>query len=202
MALEKLRQSGERTINGVLFDMRTFDGKLIRTEGNTFTVDSKRKSLPRSLVTINYKQVLELNGKGIRLSYFPPPDLSPFGDWNAVKALTRGDTLDITLSSGGDITAVLFSVSDASLTLMDGDQTKEINQADIRRIFLARREPHSAAKALAGAGKGASAIGRPRSSNPIGAALEGAIMLGAATVGAVSEVSRRSPNDRLLIFAK
>ena len=43
MALEKLRQSGERTINGVLFDMRTFDGKLIRTEENTFTCSRRSR---------------------------------------------------------------------------------------------------------------------------------------------------------------
>jgi hypothetical protein len=203
LALERLRQSGELSIDGVLYDMRTFDGKLIYVEHDSFTIDSKRKSLPRSIMTINFKQVVELNGKGVSISYFPDPDISPFADWDAVKKLTYGDTVEIDRVSGGDIVGVLFRVSEAAVTLMDGNRTKEIGKDDVKRLFLARREPHSIGKALKGAGKGARSVGRGSGSSQIGAAaVEGAIRIGAATAGAVGAVARRSPNDRLLIYAR
>ena len=203
IALERLRQSGEPSINGVLFDMRTFNGKLIRVGEDTFTVDSKREFLPRAIMTIKFTQILELSGNGIAISYFPDPDLSPFADWNAVKKLTYGDMIEIDRYSGGGVFGVLLRVSDTTVTLMDGNRTREIRQDDVKRLLLARREPHSVGKALKGAGEGARSVGRGSGSSEIGAAaVEGAIRVGAATAGAVGAVARRYPNDRLLIYAK
>ena len=204
-ALEKAHQSGKRSIKGVLFDMRVFDGKLVRVEEDSFTVDSKRKNLPRVLMAIKYDRVLELKGRGIALSYFPDPDLSPFGDWNLLKKLSHGDTLEIDRIEGTNIAGVLLRVSDTGVTFIDGNRTKEIRKDEISRIFLARREPHSVSKVLAGAGRGAGAIGGPGDSSSIfAAAIYGAILAAAATVGAIDAIAKaqKSPNDRLLIYAK
>lgn len=197
-ALEKAGQSGDVSVNGVLFDMRTFNGKLIRMDDDSFTVVSKR----RSTFTIRYRQVLELNGRGIAISYFPDPDLSPFADWNAVKKLTYGDTLEIDQIEGTNIVGVLLRVSDTGLALIDGNRTREVNRDAIKRIFLARLESNSVVKGLKGAAKGAGSVGRGENSNIGAAAVHGAIMVGAATAGAVGAVARRFPNDRFLIYAK
>ena len=64
---------------------------------------------------------------------------------------------------------------------------------------VVRRE---AVKGLKGAAKGAGSVGRGENSNIGAAAVHGAIMVGAATAGAVGAVARRFPNDRFLIYAK
>ena len=197
-ALEKASISGEISISGVLFDMRTFEGKLFRMDDDSFMVVSKR----RSSLSIKYGQVLELNGGGIAISYFPDPDLSPFADWTAVKKLTYGDRLEIDQIEGTDIVGVLLRVSDTGLTLVDGNRTREVKQDAVKRIFLARLETHSVVKALKGAAKGAGSVGRSNNSSIGAAAVNGAIMVGAATAGAIGAVARRFPNDRLLIYAK
>jgi len=202
-AVYSLRQSGELSINGVLYDMRTFEGKLIHVDDESFSVNLKKGSKRRGMMTIRFKQVLELTGKGVSISYFPDPNLTPFADWTAVKKLTYGDTLEVERAGGGNVFGVLFRVSDTSVTVMDGNRPKEIKRDEVKRIFLARRESHSIAKAVKGAGKGAGSVGRGSGSNQIGAAaVEGAIRVAAATAGAVGAVARRSPNDRLLIYAQ
>lgn len=202
-AIERLWQSGEPSINGVLYDMRTFGGKLIHMDDESFSVKLKKGSRQRGLMTIKFRQVLELNGNGVSISYFPDPNLTPFADWNAVRKLVYGDTLEVERIVGGNVFGVLFRVSDTSITLMDGNRPKEMKRDEVKRVFLARRESHSIGKALKGAGKGARSVGRGSGSDQIGAAaIEGAIRVGAATAGAVSAVARRSPNDRLLIFAQ
>jgi hypothetical protein len=65
-----------------------------------------------------------------------------------------------------------------------------------------RMQSNSVVKGLKGAAKGAGSVGRGENSNIGAAAVHGAIMVGAATAGAVGAVARRFPNDRFLIYAK
>jgi len=207
-AVERLSALRDVRVRGVLFDMRVFDGKFIDKDDSTFTVDSKRRGQPRSVMVIKYEQVLELVGPGIAISYFPDPDTAPYSSWDELKRIASGDTLEIDLLDGKGAMGVFIRVTEAEIALLDGNKNVLIKRKGIKRVFLARREPHSLKKAARGAGKAAGTVrpaepaSRTLGSSAGAAMINGAILLGTAAAGAIHSVGRPSPNDRLLLYAK
>ncbi|HSI87661.1 MAG TPA: hypothetical protein VK918_01315 [Pyrinomonadaceae bacterium] len=207
-AVEKLSALRDVRVRGVLFDMRVFDGKFTDKDDNTFTVDSKRQGLPRSVMVIKYEQVLELVGPGIAISYFPDPDTAPYSTWDELKRIVYGDTLEIDRVDGTGTMGVFIRVTGSEMVLLDGNKDVSIKREEIKRVFLARREPHSLKKAAKGAGKAAGTVrpaepaSRTLGSSAGAAMINGVILLGTAAAGAIHSVARPSPNDRLLLYAK
>lgn len=207
-AVEKLKVEDKPGLTAVLFDMRVIEGKFIRRDDRTFTIDAKRKKLPSAPIEIRYDQVLELIGDGVSISYFPDPDTAPYSTWDELKLVAYGDTLEIDRLDGEGAFGIFLRVTESEIFLLDGNKTISVKRDEIKRVFLARREPHSLTKARKGAAKASRSV-RPAepASRTIGssagaAVVNTAVLAGTATAGAISSVARRSPNDRLLIYAK
>lgn len=207
-AVERLSALRDVRVRGVLFDMRVFDGKFLDKDDHTFTVDFKRRGQSRSVMVIKYEQVLELVGPGIAISYFPDPDTAPYSTWDELKRIAYGDTLEIDRLDGTGAMGVFIQVTESEIVLLDGNKNLTLKREEIKRVFLARREPHSLKKAAKGAGKAAGTVrpaepaSRTLGSSAGAAMINGAILLGTAAAGAIHSVARPSPNDRLLLYAK
>lgn len=78
-------------------------------------------------------------------------------DWSAVRTLPAGSKLSVRLKDGKKIEGILVSVSDSGLTLTRNNQTVDLGQPDIAKVY--QLIPRSAGKsagrsALIGAGIG------------------------------------------------
>ena len=202
-AVERMVATGDKKVIGVRKDLRVFQGTVIRNNSDEFVIKPKKKSSGRSIESVRYSNVLEIEGDGFVLSYFPDPNQKPFADWAAVRRLQHGDSLDIDLEGNDSAFGVLLKTSAADLTLLDGNRNVVVPRDKIVRVLLARRDMPGAKRILKGAASGAGAV-KPRNSgsSPGAAIVETAIMAGGAIAGAGSAAAKRWPNDRLLIYAK
>jgi hypothetical protein len=73
------------------------------------------------------------------LLLLPSPATSqvrPQNDWLLLQRLTRGDKLRVELKQGGTIEGKLSGAADTALTLSIGNRTRDINQSDVRKIYV------------------------------------------------------------------
>jgi hypothetical protein len=202
-AVARMIAAGDEKVIGVRNDLRVFNGKVIRSDEAEFVIEPKKKTSSRSIENVRFRDVLEIEGKGFLLSYFPDPNQKQFADWGAVQRMHHGDSLEIELDGNQSAFGVLLKTSATDITLIDGNRNRVVGRDQVVRVFLARRDTPGAKRILKGAGKGAGAM-KPSgdASSPAAALIDTAIMAGGAAAGAVSAAAKRWPNDRLLIYAR
>lgn len=202
-AVEKMVAAGHTKVMGVRKDLRVFEGSILRNNNEDYVIKPKKKSSRRSVETIKYSDVLEIEGTGFVLSYFPDPNQKPFADWTAVRRLQHGDSLDIDLEGNDSAFGVLLKISETDITLLDGNRNVVVARDRIVRILLARRDTPGAKRILKGAAGGAGSVKSGSAGSSTGAAIVNtALMTAGAVAGAVNAAAKRWPNDRLLIYAK
>lgn len=202
-AAEKMVAAGHKKVIGVRNDLRVFDGRVLQTNSEEFVIKPTKKNSRRSIESIKYRDVLEIEGNGFVLSYFPDPNQKPFADWTAVRRLQHGDSLDIDLVGNDSAFGVLLRTSETDITLVDGNRNKVVARDRIVRVLLARRDTPGAKRILKGAARGANSV-KPGSagSSPGAAIVDTALIAAGAVAGAAHAAVKRWPNDRLLIYAK
>ena len=136
-------------IDIVLRDLREINGKIIRVYDDSFVVEIKQPkkrsitvisigtvpSNPKPLVTIKYRDVLQIEGKGGVLSFVPDPKKTPYSEWNAIPTVGVGTLLQVHTKDGEITNGVFTTWADDRITLTQNNSQTEIAKDDIVRIY-------------------------------------------------------------------
>lgn len=209
------------SVDIVLRDLREIDGKIIGVYEDTFVVELKQPkkrgitivtigNVPNNRkrpVTIKYRDVLQIEGKGAVLSLVPDPKLTPYSEWNAIPTIGVGAMLQVHTRDGKKTHGVFTTWSDNGIKLMQGNTQTEIARQEIARIYqLAGNLDGLAAKLFGGGRKGAEVadsilpiMDAAARAHPFGLAIGAAIGIGAV---AIMHVLPKGGIKRVLIFAE
>lgn len=148
-------------------DLREIGGKIIAVYEDTFVIDPKHPK-KRSItivsignapsdrkppVTIKYRDVLQIDGKGATLSFVPDPKLTPFSEWNSIPMVGVGAMLQVQTKDGKKTHGVFTTWSDDGIRLMQGNAQKEIAKDNIVRIYQLAGDLDGLAAKLFGGGQ-------------------------------------------------
>lgn len=188
-----------------LWNLMELEGRVTYISDNSFAIKNTNKKFPEKMFTVKYGDVLELEIKKVFISFFPDEAQRPFGDWEDVRQLKPGDSLQIELEEGKTARGVFYESADTKLTLLSGNKTFEFDREKILRVFRLWEQPPPIAKRIRkGASKGAKAgtIMSRRSSTPGEAIIGGIVTVVGAGIGGGVGAVKRVDQKRLLIFAK
>lgn len=154
----------------VLRDLREFEGRIIGVYDDSFRVDPKQPrktsitiisigNVPNNRkppVTIKYRDVLQVEGKGMVLSVVPDPKSATFAGWQDIPTAGIGAMLQVHTKDGKKTHGVFTTWSDDKLTLMQGNAQTEIEKKEVTRIYqLAGNLDGLRAKLFGGGRRGA-----------------------------------------------
>ena len=211
----------KRNVDIVMRDLREIDGKIIGVYEDTFVVDPKQPkkrsitiisigNVPNNRkppVTIKYRDVLQIEGKGAVLSVVPDPKLMHFSSWEDIPSVGVGAMLQVHTKDGKKTHGVFTTWSDDGITLMQGNTQSEIARQEIVRIYrLAGDLDRLAAKLFGGGRRGAEVaegilpiMDAAARAHPLGLAIGAAIGVGTA---AVMHVLPKGGVKRVLLYAQ
>lgn len=104
----------------------------------TITIIGKRPTNAKGALFIKYEDVLQLESKGVALSFVPDPKRLPYATWDDVRAIGVGETLHIETIDGKRHGGVFMNASTDSLSLMRGNTKSDFDRKKIVRVFRVR----------------------------------------------------------------
>lgn len=192
-------------------DMRRLEGKLVGIYPDHFVIQPKEK---KPLVTIagqhrtkyyhpKYSDILQLESKGVALSFVPDPNLAPFATMDSVGELGVGIPVEIILNDGTRRYGVFLSDENNSIKVMRGNTQIETSKDRIAKIYMVTGDSSSfMQKIVSGGGKGAEVTDdifpllNPRvHADPV------IVGIGAA-IGALIYILPKREGARVLVYAR
>jgi hypothetical protein len=202
-------------------DLRNLEGKIIGVYEDDFVIEAKQPkkrsitiisignvpSNRKPLVTIKYRDVLQIEGKGAVLSFVPDPKLTPYSEWNAIPTVGVGAMLQVHTKDGKKTHGVFTTWAYDRLRLMRGNAQTEIQKEEIVRIYQLTGDLDGLAAKLFGGGRRGAEVAdsilpildAAARANPLGLALGAAIGVGAV---AVMHVLPKGGVKRVLLYAQ
>jgi hypothetical protein len=201
-------------------DLRELQGKIVGVYKDDFVIEVKQPkkrsitiikignvpSNSKPPVTIKYRDVLQIEGKGALLSFVPDPKLTPYSEWNAIPAVGVGAMLQVHTKDGKKTHGVFTTWANDRLRLMQGNAQTEIQKEEIVRIYQLAGDLDGLASKLFGGGRRGAEVAdsilpildAAARANPLGLALGAAIGVGAV---AVMHVLPKGGVKRVLVYA-
>jgi len=155
------------SVDIVLRDMREINGKIVRVYDDSFAVEFKEYSRhitkvviigsvhynPKPQILIRYSDVLQIEGKGVVLSFVPDPKLTPYSEWDAIHELGAGALLQVHTKDGKKVHGVFATSAGDRINLIQGNKQTEIARDDIVRIYQLAGNVDSLGTKLFGGGR-------------------------------------------------
>lgn len=145
----------------VLRDLREIEGKIVRVYDDSFAIEIKQPNkrgitvvtvgtIPsnKKLVTIKYRDVLQIEGKGAVLSFVPDPKLTPYSEWNSIPSVGVGTLLQVHTKDGERTNGVFTTWGVDRITLTQGNSQTEIARNDVVRIYQLAGDTASSSEKL------------------------------------------------------
>ena len=200
----------------VLNDLREFEGKMIGVYEDHFVLRPKKKREMKWTVIsigtnpnrnpaifIKYRDVLQIEGKKAVASFVPDPAASPFGTWDQVNEVGRGEFVQVHRVDGKKAYGVFYRSGPDSLSLMEGNKEVIIAVSKISKVYRVKGDTRGlATRMIIGGTRGAEItedwfpLLDPRSlAHPM------AIAIGAAA-GATIYLLPIGKTSRVLVFSR
>ena len=165
-AVERIAASPDREIELVTRDLREIKGKVsavgatafklepIRSKSALITLSTKRrKNQVPPPPLIYFKDVLQLEGDGLTISFVPDPNKVPHGSWAELREIAVGEFLQIHLKDGTKRHGVFRNTDDTSVTVVRGNNTVRLERQDVARLYRVGGDTRGLAAKLAKGGQ-------------------------------------------------
>lgn len=147
--LGKVLARSKPKVEVVLRDLREVEGKLVGLYQDSFVLKPKGKNALVSVtigskaaskkpVVIKYKDVLQMEGKGILLSFVPDPKRSPFSVWDDVRELGVGEVVHVEMLDGKRYGGAFLKASHDSVSMMRGNSQRDFEKKSVARVYRVR----------------------------------------------------------------
>ena len=213
-AVERIAASGDRRVRIVLRDLRPMAGKIARVRSHSVDLEPVRQK--KALITIGpkrrkdsparnilFRDVLQLEGDGLAMSFIPHPKKPNHGSWDELREIGVGEFLQVELLDGSRRHGVFASVDDTHITVVRGDKYIRLDRNEVVRLFRVAGATKSLASKLA---KGAKAGAKVSDElfpiyDPQAIANPAALGLGAG-IGALLYLIPRGSATRVLVYSQ
>jgi translation initiation factor IF-1 len=189
----------------LLNDPARIKGSVTALSEDSFSLKIKNANGRKARVKILYKDVLEIKGKNLSVSFIPDPQTRAFGSWDDVLKIDYNHTLEVVLENGQIISGRLGEKTKDKLTLLreTTDQKVSVPREQIIYVYRLRYEFNKAKGGTAnGANKGrkiGDAIGNTSDGKAFSAALGTVVGAG---IGALLGSAKKEGELRLLVYSK
>jgi hypothetical protein len=182
--------SNRKSVSLLLRSLLEFRGKVVSLSDDEFGLRFKNKEGKTLRKSIDYSEVLALNGGGERLSQIPAVTRKPHGTWDDIGKVFSGTKILIALKDGRHIKGYSNSVNDTHLVLLDRESEQRL---DLPRDQVAAFVAFTLSRG--GAKKGAKWAAKELGREPI----LGALGMG---VGALVGALTKAGEQPILIYSR
>ena len=132
----------------VLNDLREFKGTIVELDQEYFFLQPRvKKELKITIniigggsgrspaILIEYRDVLQIQGKNAAVSFVPDPKMNPYATWDEIGWIGRGEFLQVHRSAGGKLHGVFYRSTSDSLSLMSGNNEIVVPAADVTKVY-------------------------------------------------------------------
>jgi hypothetical protein len=132
-----LRLKDRPSVAVIRRDLSRVSGNVTAVGEEDFVITRKGPSDRATDVTVRYRDVLEMSGGGIRISFAPDPRSRVHGDWDDVKALRHYTYIGVVLKNGKDMYGRFAGADEKKLTLLGqtNDAVLRIPSDMVTRVF-------------------------------------------------------------------